>query len=134
MGRIQLNLYVQPGMVEAYVNFKDKLGNFKLRMAMIDTGAEQSLFPLKFLELYEHTIINPNLVIDQAGIAKQGFAAVEAIVTLYFEDIQGNRSSEMAVRAWFADTEEIIIGFQDVLDRARLTIDYLETRTGWIEF
>jgi hypothetical protein len=72
MGRIQLNLYVQPGMVEAYVNFKDKLGNFKLRMAMIDTGAEQSLFPLKFLELYEHTIINPNLVIDQAGIAKQG--------------------------------------------------------------
>jgi hypothetical protein len=40
----------------------------------------------------------------------------------------------MAVRAWFADTEEIIIGFQDVLDRARLTIDYLETRTGWIEF
>jgi hypothetical protein len=30
----------------------------------------------------------------------------------------------MLVRAWFADTDKIIIGFQDVLDRAMLYIDY----------
>lgn len=134
MSRINLNLYLEPGMVEVYVNFKDKSGDFDTESGIIDTGAEQSLFPLRFLENYEHTIINSNLVIDQAGIAKQGFKAVEAIVTVYFEDTQGNISPEMQIRAWFADTEEIIIGFQDVLDRATLHIDYRQSRSGWIEF
>jgi hypothetical protein len=134
MARIKLMLYLQPGSVEVFVNFKEKSGEFNTEVAIIDTGAEQSLFPLKFLESYEHKIIKTNLVIDQAGIAKQGFNAVEAIVTLYFEDKQGNISEEMAVQAWFADTEEIIIGFQDILDRAELHIDYRQSQTGWIAF
>jgi hypothetical protein len=134
MVRIILSLYQQPAKVEVYVRLKGKSGIFEPEVGIIDTGAEQSLFPLKFLETYEHHIINENLVIDQAGIAKQGFRAVEAVVRVYFEDRYGNKTDEMNVRAWFADTEEIIIGFQDVLDRATLHVDYRQSRTGWIEF
>jgi hypothetical protein len=134
MAQINLMLSLQPGMIEVFVNFKGKSGIFDPEIAIIDTGAEQSLFPLEFLEIYEHRLINENLVIDQAGIAKQGFKAVEAVVRLYFEDKQGNLSDEMDVRAWFAETEEIIIGFQDVLDRATLHVDYRQHQTGWIEF
>jgi hypothetical protein len=72
-------------------------------------------------------------MIEQAGIARQAFQAIEAEVILRLEDLQGNTSPELTVRAWFADTDKIIIGFQDILDRATLYADFRQSRTGWIE-
>jgi hypothetical protein len=120
-------------MIEIYVRFKTQLGSSKLTVGFIDTGATVSLFPLNFLNELEHTIINPSIEIEQAGIAGQVFNAVEAEVQLYCEDTQGNVSPELTVRAWFADTSKIIIGFQDILDRATLYADFRQSRTGWIE-
>jgi hypothetical protein len=134
MAQIGLKLYVQPSFVEAYLQFKAKEGHFIAKTAFIDTGAHVSLFPLEFLDKLEHKITDKDIEIEQAGIAGQYFKALETEVTLYFEDLQGNSSSPMPVRAWFANTDKMIIGFQDILDRATLYIDYRQSRTGWIEF
>jgi len=120
-------------MIEIYVRFITQSGGTKLDVGFIDTGATVSLFPLIFLNDLAHTIINPNIEIEQAGIAGHYFKAIEADVKLYFEDSYGNTSPELTVRAWFADTSKIIIGFQDILDRASLYADFRQTRTGWIE-
>lgn len=133
MVKVALKLTILPGKIETFIRFKAKAGHFEPKTGFIDTGAEISLFPLNILADLEHTIINPNIEIEQAGIAGQYFRAVEAQVTLYFEDAQGNTSPELAVRAWFADTDKIIIGFQNILERATLFVDFRQTRTGWIE-
>lgn len=132
MARVSLNLYLQPSMIEIYVRFITQSGGTKLDVGFIDTGATVSLFPISFLDELEHTIINPNIEIEQAGIAGNYFKAIEAEVKLYFEDSQGNTTPELTVRAWFADTSKIIIGFQDILDRATLYADFRQSRTGWI--
>jgi hypothetical protein len=133
VARINLILSIQPSEVEVGVSFKGVDGGFELNYGMIDTGAELSLFPMKWLDTAEAKIIRNDVIIDQAGIAKQGFTAVEAEITLLLEDGQGNQSKALHVRAWFAETTQVIIGFQDILDRAKLFLDYQETRTGWID-
>jgi hypothetical protein len=134
MSQVNLKLNTNPGIIETYVRFKSKEGHFLTWLAFIDTGAHVSLFPMSLLEKLEHKIIDENFEIEQAGIAGQHFKAVEAEITLYFEDLQGNQSKPMLVRAWFAQTSKYIIGFQDILDHATLYIDYRQSRTGWIEF
>jgi hypothetical protein len=134
MVQIDLKLYIQPSFVEVYLQFKAKEGHFIAKTAFIDTGATVSLFPLEFLDKLEHKVIDKDFEIEQAGIAGQNFGAIEAEITLYFEDLQGNTSAPMLVRAWFADTDKMIIGFQDILDRANLHVDYRQHRVGWIEF
>jgi hypothetical protein len=134
MSKVNLILNLQPSAVEIYVRLKAKAGHFEPSLAFIDTGASVSLFPLSFLDEIEHRIIDENFEIEQAGIAGQAFKAIEAEVTLYFEDLQGNQSSRLKVRAWFANTTKVIIGFQDILDRAELHIDYRQAQTGWIAF
>jgi hypothetical protein len=44
------------------------------------------LFPLIFLKDLEHKIIDTNFELEQAGIAGQELKAIEAEITLYFED------------------------------------------------
>jgi hypothetical protein len=134
MARINLLLSTLPYEIEAYIRLKESNGNFELKKGYIDTGAEKSLFPLELLKYLEHKILDTGVEVGQAGIARQYFHAVEAEITLYFEDAQGNMSSVMRVRAWFADTEELIIGFQDILEHATLFVDFRQTRTAWIEF
>jgi hypothetical protein len=133
MSKINLILYYQPSSLEVFVRFKKTDGDFQLETGFIDTGATVSLFPLNLLENLEHKIISENFEIEQAGIASQAFKAVEAEITLYLEDSSGIESSEIRVRAWFADTDKIIIGFQDILDRAILFADFLQSRTAWLE-
>jgi hypothetical protein len=133
MTRVNLKLNLQPGVIEAYLQFRAKAGHFEPKLGFIDTGAHVSLFPLALLDILEHRVIEEKLEIEQAGIAGQYFSAVEAEVTLYFEDLQGNQSQHLKVRAWFANTSKVIIGFQDILDRATLHVDYRQSRTGWIE-
>jgi hypothetical protein len=134
MSRINLLLSVMPYEVETYVRLKQADGEFLLIVGYVDTGADKSLFPISFLESVEHNILNSDIEIQQAGIAKQSFKAVEAKVTLYFEDLQGNVSHHIEARAWFAETDDVLIGIQDLLEHATLFVDYRQTRTGWIEF
>jgi hypothetical protein len=133
MARVALELSIQPGRIEVFVRLKANAGHFEPAKAIVDTGASVSLFPLNYLDDFEHVIITPNIEIEQAGIAGQYFKAIEAEVTIYLEDRYGDTSPELTVRAWFADTDKIIIGFQDILDRATLYADFRQSRTGWIE-
>lgn len=133
MPRINLILSLNPSQAEVFVRYKKTDGIFETEIGLIDTGAETSLFPKAWLETAEHKLLDSTVVIEQAGIAKQNFEAVEAEIILKLEDSNGNISPELRVKAWFADTDKVIIGFKDILDRAILFLDYLDTRTGWIE-
>lgn len=133
MTRPGLILTTQPYEIQIFVRFKRTDGLFEPIIGIIDTGAEISLFPKTWLEVAEHKLFNHEIVIEQAGIARQAFNAVEAEIALYCEDLQANQSQPMTVRAWFADTTKVIIGFNDILDHAKFYVDFQETRTGWVE-
>jgi hypothetical protein len=131
---LQLRVYVDPGSAEIFVHLKRKDGGYHTIAAIIDTGAEVSLFPRNLLNavgfrLIEHGIIT----VEQAGIAQQAFNATEATVTLFLEDEKGVVTEDFEVQVWFADTEEVLVGFKNILDRAILHIDMHDTRSGWLE-
>jgi hypothetical protein len=88
--------------------------------------------PKRLLPLLQTEIVTERNV-DQAGIAGQVFSAIEVRIKLFFEDAQGNETEEIEALVLFADTDIELIGFQDILDRAILHIDFRETRTAWIE-
>lgn len=71
MAKINLILSVQPCEVEMGVSFKGTDGGFELNYGMIDTGAELSLFPKKWLITAQHKILKDNVSLEQAGIARQ---------------------------------------------------------------
>jgi hypothetical protein len=133
MPRIGLILTMQPSEIQVFIRYQRTDGALEPHIAIIDTGAEISLFPIAWLKNAEHKILDNEILIEQAGIAKQSFKAIEAEVIIRLEDLQGNTSPELRIRAWFADTDKIIIGFQDILDRATLYADFRQSRTGWIE-
>jgi hypothetical protein len=132
MSRVALGLNVEPGSVDLVTNIRLPDGTYYRLTAFIDTGAEISLFPRRLLNFIEHEVIAERTV-DQAGIAGQSFSATEARIKLFFEDATGGETDEIEAIALFADTSIELIGFQDILDRAKLFLDYQETRTGWIE-
>ncbi len=134
MSRIDLLLYVDPGEVEVIVNLKRKNAGYERLAATIDTGAAISLFPRYLLGEIDHQPLLQPVIIDQAGIAGQSFEAVEALVSLFLEDAKGNRTIELEIPCWFSDTQENLVGFAGLLDRATLFVDMRQTRTGWIEF
>jgi hypothetical protein len=104
-----------------------------LKKGIVDTGADTSLLPIGLLDTVEHTVLNSDIEVQQAGIAQQYFKAIEAKIILYFEDLQGKISSQREVRAWFTETDETLLGMVDILEYATLFIDYCQTRSGWIE-
>lgn len=132
MPRINAKLTMYPSEIQVFVAYKDKAGIFVPYLSVIDTGAEVSLFPLSWLKTAEHKVLR-EIELEQAGLAKQAFSAIEAEITIHLEDLQGNISQEIRVKAWFAETDRSLLGFRDVLDRAKLYIDYQDTRTGWID-
>jgi hypothetical protein len=133
MSRIQLQLYVNPGAAEVFVNIRQKDGIYRRFTATVDTGAEVSLLPLVVLDDVEHRLTTRGkIIVDQAGIANQSVEADEALVTIFLEDQTGARTDEFEVRVWFADTDEVLVGFDGILDRAVLHID-MQKRDGWIE-
>ena len=73
-----------------------------------------------------------SITIDQAGIAKQSFEAVEVIVTITLEDASGNKTQPLTIPAWFTETNRVLLGFAGVLDRAILHVD-MPQQSGWIE-
>lgn len=76
--------------------------------------------------------------VEQAGIAAQSFTAKEGFIKIFLEDAQEHQSRDLEILAWFGATDQPLIGFSGVLDRAKLFIDMADTdmadtRTGWIE-
>lgn len=132
MTRIALGINLDPSSVDIVTNIRAVGGSYYRLTAFIDTGADISLLPKRLLPRLEHEIITER-VVDQAGIAGQTFTAIEARIKLFFEDSLGNESSEIEALVLFADTSIELIGFQDILDRATLHIDFRESRSGWIE-
>ncbi len=133
MARLQLQLYIDPGQADVFVSLVRSNQTRTYRtVGTIDTGAEVCLMPAELLDQIEHRIINNKLEIEQAGIAGQGFSAIEAEVRLSLEDLNGNETRELKVRAWFAKTDVVLLGFRDLLEYATLHID-MPHRDGWIE-
>lgn len=133
MPRISLNIYTSPGQAEVICQLKLKGDDYQRLTATVDTGAAVCLFPRLLLNALDTDPLEPSAItIDQAGIASQSFNAVEANIIIRFEDAQGNVTQPFKIPAWFADTNEPLIGFAGVLDRAVLHIDMLQ-QTGWLE-
>jgi hypothetical protein len=131
--RIQLTIYVAPGQADVFCRLKTKEDAYERFTAIIDTGAAVSLFPLWLLDIADSETLEQRAIsIDQAGIANQSFEGVETVVTLTLEDASGNLTPPFKIPAWFADTDQGLIGFAGVLDRAVLHID-MPQQTGWLE-
>jgi hypothetical protein len=134
MGRIRLLVNLNPSSIEIFVRLKRNDGVYQRLVATIDTGAAVSLLPSELLnDIDYHPTQRGTIEVDQAGIARQSFHAIEAVVSLILEDQFGAETDEFDVKIWFADTDVKLIGFEDVLDRATLFLDMRETRTGWFE-
>ena len=132
MPRIQLRIYVDPGQAEVIFSVLRTDGSYERLSGVIDTGAEVSLLPNDLLnKVVYRPIGSGTIIIDQAGIARQSFEAMEAFVTGFLEDQTGAQSDQIEARVWFADTEITLIGFDGILDRAVLHID-MHKRDGWI--
>jgi hypothetical protein len=133
MSRIQLLVYVDPSEIEIICKLKFKDGTFERLAAIVDTGAAVSLFPISLLAESDHRLTERrSITIDQAGIAQQSFEAIEAYITIMLEDASSNSTLPFEIMAWFADTNQPLIGFDDVLDRAVLHVDMLQ-RIGWLD-
>lgn len=134
MPRIRLRTYRDPGRVEGFVNIRRKDGLFETLAAVIDTGAAVSLLPEDLLpDLDHHPTLRGKFIVEQAGIAGQTFEALEATVSLFFEDATGARTTTLETPVWFAKTDVSLIGFAGVLDRATLHIDLRTPQHSWLE-
>lgn len=134
MARLQLRVYRSPGYAETFLQIKGQDNQFAPRVAVIDTGAQITLLPMHLLETIEYRLTQRgNFTIDQAGIAKQSFEAIEAEITVYLEDLAGNRSPEFVVPAWFAQTDKSLIGFGGILEQAIFHLD-MPHLSGYLEF
>jgi len=131
--RIQLRLYTSPGEAQLFCRLRFEDGSYERLTATVDTGAAVSLFPWWLLEGAAYQLTQrEEITIEQAGISSQSFAAVQAFVTIVLEDEQGNLTPPFLIPAWFADTNQPLIGFAGVLDRAVLHLD-MPGKVGWLE-
>jgi len=124
MTRISLLISKDPVQAEVYVNFQQTDGSAHKRPAIIDTGAEISLFPLdllSFIAFDAHS--RQEIILEQAGVVGQKFTAIEVQTHIVLEDSQGNITKSIPIRAWFADTDRWILGMTDALARGILHID-----------
>ncbi|MBZ0316605.1 MAG: hypothetical protein K8L91_09315 [Anaerolineae bacterium] len=134
MTRITLRVYRDPGQADVFLNIKRKDGGYDKRAAIVDTGAEVSLLPSFLMNVLDFRPSERGaFTIEQAGIAKQTFQAVEAYITAFLEDEAGNRTNEFEILAWFADANNILLGFDGVLELAVLHLDMLNL-SGYLEF
>jgi hypothetical protein len=133
MTRIQLRIYRNPGQAEVFLNIKRKDSGYEKRAAIVDTGAQVSLLPSLLMDVLAYRLSERgSFTIEQAGIATQAFEAIEAYVTVFLEDMSGNRTDDFEIRVWFAGTREVLLGFDGVLDHAVLHID-MPNLIGYIE-
>ena len=133
MARIQLRVYRDPGQAEVFLNIKRKDNGYEKRAAIVDTGAQVSLLPSLLMNVLVYRLSERgSFTIEQAGIATQAFEAIEAYVTVFLEDVSGNRTDDFEARVWFAGTREVLLGFDGVLGRAVLHINMVNL-TGYLD-
>lgn len=134
MTRIQLRVYRDPGQADVFLNIKRKDGGYDKRAALVDTGAQVSLLPGFLMNILAFRPSERGaFTIEQAGIAKQTFQAVEAYIAVFLEDEAGNRTNEFEILVWLADASDILLGFDGVLESAVLHLD-MPNLSGYIEF
>jgi hypothetical protein len=134
MPPLNLVLYTAPHQVDTFVNIKRSDGTYERITATIDTGADTCFFPQNLLsELDILMITSEQIIVEQAGVAGQEFRATEAVIRMFLEDYNGNRTEEFETIALFAETHISLIGFENVLDRATLHVDFHNNLEGWIE-
>ncbi|MFN8373303.1 MAG: hypothetical protein U0694_10570 [Anaerolineae bacterium] len=126
-------MYLDPEEVEITFSVRRKDQTYERLTGIVDTGAEVSLLPRTLLDKigYRPSERLGELTVDQAGIAKQSFSAIEGYATFVLEDQYGSRTPPFEARVWFADTDIALIGFEGILNRAVLHIDMLE-RIAWL--
>lgn len=132
MSRINLRLYQSPYQAETIIAFDTRFGTIERMAALVDTGAAKSLLPITILDLVPHT--KPRTVtLEQAGISSHQFYAIEAMLTLWLEDTNGNLTKPMEAVVWFTHTSDALLGFEDVMAHAILHID-MPQQQGYLEF
>jgi hypothetical protein len=133
MARIQLRVYRDPGQAEVFLNIKRKDNGYEKRAAIVDTGAQVSLLPSLLMDVLAYRLSERgSFTIEQAGIATQAFEAIEAYITVFLEDMSGNRTDDFEMRVWFAATREVLLGFDGILERCVLHLDMLNL-TGYLD-
>lgn len=120
MSRLRLRLYVNPGAAEIFLNIQRKDGGFHPITANIDTGGQTTLLPDYLLENIEYRLAEIPIV------------EIEAFIRVFLEDGTGKRSEEFEMKAWFADTEVIVVGFEHILENSILHLD-MPALEGWLE-
>jgi hypothetical protein len=106
MARVQLQIYVDPGELDVIISITRKDGGEYRMTAIVDTGAEYSLFPIRLLDQFQHRIVDTGeLDVEQAGIARQAFKAIVADVDLFLEDANGLAYSS-------THRESLVCGYQ----------------------
>ena len=124
MTRIILRVYQNPAEAEVFINIRRKSEGFNKQTAKVDTGAAITVLPIQLMSDVEYHLVHEQPIrIHQAGIAQQDFQAYEAKVTLFLEDTFGAETKPYEVTVWFASTREILLGVEDILDRAILHLD-----------
>ncbi len=133
MTRVPLRVYQNPGGAELFVRLTTHKGDYEWIAATIDTGAEVTLLPLHLMAIVPYQITaRGQILVEQAGIAQQSFEVTEARVTLALEGLDGTQTGEFQAVVWFTDTQEALLGFDGILDRAILHLD-MPALTGYID-
>jgi hypothetical protein len=134
MVRINLRVTEAPTPPEVFCSILRWDGELELVGMYVDTGAQTSVLPKKLMQDLKYELLDGgDVLIEQAGIAKQTFNATEALITLRFEDIEGNISVQKQMRVWFAETTKHLLGYTDALEHCELFVD-TPSYAGWIEF
>ena len=57
---------------------------------------------------------------------------MEAYITVFLEDMSGNRTDNFEVRVWFAATREALLGFDGVMEHGVLHLN-MPDLTGYLD-
>jgi hypothetical protein len=125
---------MDPGEVEITFGIRRTDQLYERMTGSVDTDAEVCLLPRSLMDKVEYRFSEQRseIIVDQAGIAKQSFRATEGFVTIILEDKFGNITQPFETRVWFAETDIALIGFDGVLSNAILHID-MPQLSGWLE-
>jgi predicted aspartyl protease len=134
MTRVALRIYHDPGEADVFMNIRARDDGIETLAPVIDTGAETTTLPKDLLDRIIYRLSpRASVTATQAGIATQTVEMIEAYIVVSLEDAFGNRTKDFEILCWFTDTEQPLLGFTDVLDRAILHLDMVNQPAGYIE-
>jgi hypothetical protein len=136
MSRVKLRVtrFPSPHRAEAFLRLPRRDGIDERITARVDTAAHTSLLPDSLLTTITHRLTQRGkVIIEQAGMSKHTFEAVEATILVFLEDEYGGQTAQFEAPFWFADTDQYLLGVTGMLDRAILHLD-MPALTGTLEF